>query len=66
MDVMDFNSNPDKIIGYTHYMIAPLGTSDYKPKKIFVTPAVEDDKLLVGIDTMKAWGVIDKNLSKPV
>ena len=65
MDVVDFNSNPVKFIGYTHYMIATLGTSDYKPKKFIVTPAVKDDKLLVGLDTMKAWGVIDKNFVSP-
>ena len=40
-------------------MRAPLGTDSYKPKKFFVTPAVDDDKLLVGLETVKAWGVVD-------
>merc|ERR1711954_377449 len=65
LDVVDFNGNTVEIIGYTYYMIATLGTDDYKPKKFFVTPAVEDDKLLVGLETMKAWGVIDKDFPKP-
>ena len=39
LDVMEFNSNPVEIIGYTYYWIAELGTSDYKKKKFFVTPA---------------------------
>ena len=26
---------------------------------------MEDDKLLVGLDTMRSWGVIDKNFPKP-
>ena len=51
LDVVDFNRNTVKIIGYTIYMIAPLGTDNYKPKKFFVAPAVEDDELLVGLET---------------
>ena len=46
-------------------MTAPLGTDNYKPKKFFVTPAVKDDELLVGLETMKAWGVVDKDFPKP-
>ena len=53
LDMVDFNGNSVKIIGYTIYMIAPLGTDSYKPKKFFMTPAVDDDELLVGLKTMK-------------
>ena len=65
LEVTDFNGNPVEIIGYTIYMIAPLGTDNYKPKKFFVAPAVKDDELLVGLEAMKAWGVVDKDFPKP-
>ena len=65
LDVIDFSGNPVQIIGYTIYMIAPLGTDNYKPKKFFVAPAAKDDKLLVGLETMKAWGVVNKGFPKP-
>ena len=38
LDVIDFNSNPVEIIGYTHYWIAEPGTNKYKKKKFFITP----------------------------
>ena len=65
LDLIDFSGNPVEIIGYTIYMIDPLGTDNYKPKKFFVAPAVEDDKLLVGLETMKAWGVVNQDFPKP-
>ena len=65
LDVLDFVSNPVKIVGYTYYWIAEPGTSDYKKKKFFVTPAVEDDELLVGLDTMRSWGVIARISQNP-
>ena len=49
LGVIDFSRNPVQIIGYTIYMIAPLGTDSYKPKKFFVAPADDDDKLVVGL-----------------
>ena len=30
-----------------------------------MAPAFKDDKLLVGLETMKAWGVVDKDFPKP-
>merc|ERR1711954_501603 len=65
LDVVDFNSNPVEIIGYAYYWISEPGKNNYKKKKFFVTPAVEDEELLVGLDTMRSWGVIDRNFPRP-
>merc|ERR1711954_299932 len=43
-----------------------MGGSDiYKPKKFFVSTAIDDDELLVGLETMKAWGVVNKDFPQP-
>merc|ERR1711954_322570 len=65
LDVVDFNNNPVQIIGYAYYLISEPGKNKYKKKKFFVTPAVEDEELLVGLETMRAWGVIDENFPRP-
>ena len=65
LEVTDFNGNPVEIIGYTTYLLAPLASNIYKPKKFFVSTAVNDDELLVGLETMKAWGVVNKDFPKP-
>merc|ERR1711954_322813 len=65
LDVVDFNSNPIEIIGYAYYWISEPRKNNYKKKKFFVTPAVEDEELLVGLETMRSWGVIDKNFPRP-
>merc|ERR1711954_504002 len=65
LDVVDFNNNPVQIIGYAYYLISEPGRNKYKKKKFFVTPAVEDEELLVGLETMRAWGVIDENFPRP-
>merc|ERR1711954_259989 len=65
LEVIDFNNNPVEIIGYVYYLISEPGRNKYKKKKFFVTPAVEDEELLVGLETMRAWGVIDKNFPRP-
>ena len=54
LEVSDFNRNPVEIIGHTTYLVALPGSDVYKPKKFFVSPAVDDDELLVGLETMKA------------
>ena len=46
--------------------MAPLGSDQLKSKKIFVSSAITDDELLVGLKTMKAWGVVDKDFPKPI
>merc|ERR1711954_70122 len=65
LDVVDFNNNPAEIIGYAYYLISEPGKNKYKKKKFFVTPAVEDEELLVGLETMRSWGVIDENFPRP-
>merc|ERR1711954_144136 len=65
LDVVDFNNNPVEIIGYANYLISEPGKNKYKKKKFFVTPAVEDEELLVGLETMRSWGVIDENFPRP-
>merc|ERR1711954_460100 len=65
LDVVDFNSNPVRIIGYANYLVSEPGKNKYKKKKFFVTPTVEDEELLVGLETMRSWGVIDKNFPRP-
>merc|ERR1711954_399238 len=52
LDVVDFNSNPVKIIGYAYYWISEPGKYNYKKKKFFVTPAVEDEELLTSKEDM--------------
>merc|ERR1712081_81063 len=65
LEVIDFNNNPVEIIGYAYYLISEPGKNKYKKKKFFVTPAVEDEELLVGLESMRAWGVIDENFPRP-
>ena len=53
------------MIGYTTYLVAPLSCNIYKSKKFFVSTAISDDELLVGLETMKAWGIVNKDFPKP-
>ena len=36
-----------------------------KPKKLFVTDAVTKDELLIGLETMKEWGILPKSFQEP-
>ena len=54
LEVLDFNGNQVEIIGYTTYLVAPLGSNQFKSKKFFDSSAITDDELLVGLETMKA------------
>ena len=65
LEVIDFKRNPVEIIGHTTYLIAPLRSNSYKPEKFFVSTAIDDDELLFGLETMKAWGVVNKDFPKP-
>merc|ERR1711954_528162 len=56
MKVLDFSGNEVSIRGYCHYFIAPRGAEEMKAKKIIVTAAVTEDKLLIGLETMQEWG----------
>ena len=48
LEVLDFNGNQVEIIGYTTYLVAPLGSNSYKSKKFLsVQPSVMMSSLLV-------------------
>ena len=54
LEVLDFNGNQVEVIAYITYLLAPLGRNNYKSKKFFISTAISDDELLVGLETMKA------------
>ena len=35
-----------------------------KAKKFYVSPSVKEDELLVGLSTMKNWGIVGEELPK--
>ena len=44
--------------------MALKGAEIMKPKKFFITAAVTEDELLLGLKTMKEWGVVSKNFQE--
>ena len=45
--------------------MAAIGCDQLKSKKSFVSCAITDDELLIGLSTMKSSGVVGKDFPKP-
>ena len=65
LEVVDFSGNKVDILGYTYFLMAPIGCEKLKCTKFFISSAITDDELLIGLITMKRWGVVEKDFPKP-
>ena len=65
IEVVDFSGSKVEILGNTYYLMAPIGCDQLKSKKFFLSSAITDDELLIGLSKMKSWGVVGKDFPKP-
>ena len=61
LQVLNFSGNQVKMEGYCNCCMAPKNGKELKAKKFVVTDGINQDELLMGTDTMRAWKILPKN-----